>query len=318
MKPSTCAACVAFDRAERAAIEGAAELPGHTIHGCTCTTEPAVAMTIFPPEAMFTSPHRGTVLGLAWPELVRFVSMPIVTSDKASAGGFTLARLRDGIRRKDHVESVSAIAVEHDAGRFSPETAHESLRLYRHIVYSTASHTTVAPRWRAVIAVSRSMTPAEHAAIWARIARIIERDTDLDESTKDPCRYWYTPTRPPGATHLALAGDGPPLDVDAVLRMVRARPRATSSLRNTAVAVAAKGSSYLSVAVEQEVRAVANAPEGTRNKTLNRAAYSLARLAVSKSQIERCLLAAAKRAGLSEREAAKTIASGITARRARA
>jgi hypothetical protein len=311
---SSCGACVAFDAVERAAIEGVPEQPEHTLDGCTCPVAPTIAMTLLGPERLALTPQRGVSLAVTWPELSRWISSPVVATSKADAGGYVLARLRDGIRRASHVESVSAFAVDHDAGTMTPEAAHEALRRYRHIIHTTASCTGEHPRWRAIVALSRPASPDEYRRIWLRVAGVIERDAPIDHAASDPCRLWYVPTiAHAGAPYVVLAGGGEPLDVDAVLRAIGAM-RSTASTSWSA-AVSTKSGDYIGAALESEMRAVAGAPAGTRNTTLNRAAYSLARLALSEREIVLGLLAAAKRAGLSEHEAGRTIASGIAARR---
>ena len=75
---------------------------------------------------------------------------------------------------------------------------------------------------------------------------------------------------------------------------------------------------YIAAAVAAEVEAVRAAVDGTRNTTLNTSAFSLAGLiehGLPEDRILSELLAAAVSAGLSEREARLTIASGIEAGR---
>jgi hypothetical protein len=75
---------------------------------------------------------------------------------------------------------------------------------------------------------------------------------------------------------------------------------------------------YGLAALEREARAVAAAPVGTRNDTLNRAAHALARLVLSGDLdtyiVEHVLLAGAHDAGLPDREARATIRSALRAR----
>ncbi len=77
------------------------------------------------------------------------------------------------------------------------------------------------------------------------------------------------------------------------------------------------GASYAQTALLRESSAVRSAPEGTRNDTLNRAAFNLGQLAaggaLDAGEVESELLASAKLAGLDEREAVRTIASGMKA-----
>lgn len=74
---------------------------------------------------------------------------------------------------------------------------------------------------------------------------------------------------------------------------------------------------YAAAALRYEAERVAAAEEGTRNATLNRAAYSLGGLVavglLSRAAVEAALFHAAVAAGLSERETAATIQSGIEA-----
>jgi hypothetical protein len=310
----TCPACTAYGTAERCALRDE-PMPEHALDGCTCPTEPTVAITLIGTNNWGLGSPTSAIES-TWAELVRWISAPIVTTDKASAGGFVLARLREGIRRKDHVITVSSLAFEHDAGTYPIGKAHEALSRYRHVVYSTWSSTPEHPRWRAIIATSKEMTPDEHSVVWNVAARRI--DAPLDAACKDPCRLWYAPTVRSDGSHQVLHSDGSVLDVDAVV--AGARTTAAKAKTTAAVSTATKstGDEYIAKAIERECRSVAAASSGERNKTLNRATYSLARFdraILPADVIERSLLAAARQAGLSEHEAKRTILSGLTARR---
>ena len=86
-------------------------------------------------------------------------------------------------------------------------------------------------------------------------------------------------------------------------------PRVVSSAR--------PASAWARAALEQELANVAGAPEGSRNETLNRASFCLSQIVAAGGldggDVERLLLERALAAGLSEREARATIASGFTA-----
>jgi putative DNA primase/helicase len=76
------------------------------------------------------------------------------------------------------------------------------------------------------------------------------------------------------------------------------------------------GSGYVAAALQRAAATVTTAPEGERNATLNREAYSLARLTeLTDGEIINALLPAAVAAGLPERESHATLKSGITAGR---
>lgn len=74
---------------------------------------------------------------------------------------------------------------------------------------------------------------------------------------------------------------------------------------------------YAQRALDRAATAVAHAPEGTRNSTLNRAAYRMGRLvetgATARHTVENALEAAAVASGLSVTESRATIASGLNA-----
>ncbi|MEU2428690.1 bifunctional DNA primase/polymerase [Streptomyces sp. NPDC007861] len=74
---------------------------------------------------------------------------------------------------------------------------------------------------------------------------------------------------------------------------------------------------YVAAAIEAELRAVAEALPGTRNDTLNRAAFALGTLCdagrLDRAQVADVLADAARHAGLPDREAETAIRSGLTA-----
>lgn len=74
---------------------------------------------------------------------------------------------------------------------------------------------------------------------------------------------------------------------------------------------------YAVSALEREVSAVATAPAGSRNNTLNRAALAMGEFiaseAIDRGSVETALAVAARSAGLGDSEIAKTIASGLEA-----
>jgi putative DNA primase/helicase len=102
---------------------------------------------------------------------------------------------------------------------------------------------------------------------------------------------------------LAVAGAGPPA--------VGASPNARRPDRLAGV------TAYAQAALRDEVWRVAAAPQGTRNNTLNAAAFSLGQLVgaglLERFQVERPLVLAARVAKLGEQEAAATVRSGLDA-----
>src|SRR5206468_1027651 len=89
-------------------------------------------------------------------------------------------------------------------------------------IHNTRRSRPSAPRWRVVVALSRSVTPAEHAILWARQRdRLALLGLALDEQTKDPARFWFVPCVPVEGEFACATLDGEPLDVDAELRAAR-------------------------------------------------------------------------------------------------
>jgi hypothetical protein len=102
-------------------------------------------------------------------------------------------------------------------------------------------------------------------------------------------------------------------DLDRTGHRVRPeRPRVVLPWRSRSM-----GGGYVAAAVEGELRTVAEAQAGTRNETLNRAAFNLGTLCavgrLDRAQLADVLHDAAQHAGLPEREAEAAIRSGLAA-----
>lgn len=108
----------------------------------------------------------------------------------------------------------------------------------------------------------------------------------------------------------------PPAPIPAALLELLAPPGVSEPRRS--MVGSRRGSRYGEVALERETAAVSCAAPGARNDTLNRAAFSLARLVASgdlpPADVAHALTRAALAAGLPETEARRTIASALSAR----
>lgn len=131
-------------------------------------------------------------------------------------------------------------------------------------------------------------------------------------------------TRGDGGYVLAPPSPGYVVEVDAEMAELPESVRARLTAKpQVAIAVGATvlpiGDRYAEKALEGELRRVFEAPEGTRNDALNRAAFSLSQFvaagALDEGRVRADLRAAALGAGLEERETEKTIASGFKAGR---
>lgn len=152
--------------------------------------------------------------------------------------------------------------------------------------------------------------PAKHLDSF-RAAQRYFRDAfglEIDEQCKDVSRLCFVSYDPatsinPDAVKLA------PLPAETPKSAAPVQVLAAAAMSTTTL------TPYVAAAVEDETRAVAETPEGERNGRLNKAAFSLGQIvgagALARSEIEGLLLDAALRCGLSEREAARTIRSGL-------
>ncbi len=275
-----------------------------------------LTVALFDPDDLRCKPQRGRRHLASWPWLAHWTHCPGVEADKAAGGGIVFATLRDGIRCKSHVEAVTALCIDHDAGDVTPQQAFAALSKYRLVLHTTASHRLGAPRWRAIIALTREATPAEYARLWAHVRdALAAAGVTIDAGTKDPCRLWYSPTiREFGAPfeHFAQL-DAAPLDVDHVL----ARAAERSAPRSTSPAPAPEHRDrYVQGALRCAAHAIANASPGERHYALSREAFGLARLGLTVSEITAALLPAfVIAAGEARRaEGARTIADAVRAR----
>jgi hypothetical protein len=104
-------------------------------------------------------------------------------------------------------------------------------------------------------------------------------------------------------------------EVPAGLRRLLAPPATARTTLPPAPAPAGRGGGYGRAALDWERQAVATAPPGRRNATLNRAAFNLGQLVAAGvldvDQVRAVLLAAALEAGQPEAKARATIESGL-------
>jgi hypothetical protein len=276
-------------------------------------------MTVFWPERLTRAPQVGIHVSETWAGFVRWACHPVTATAKDAAGGFTVATLHDGVRRKSHVESVTALAIDHDDGSVSPEEAHEALSSVAHVVLTTASHTLDRPRWRAVAPFDRHPSADEYGRVYpVAAAQFTAAGIALDPSTKDACRLWYSPTVKPGAPFASFVGDGEPIYVDRLLAIADALERAKPPRPALQPLAPEHRDRYVQAALQKAADAVAGAGEGSRHYTLSREAFTLARpaLKLDEGQIESALLPAWVNAAGERREyeGRRTIRDAIHAR----
>lgn len=96
--------------------------------------------------------------------------------------------------RKDHaVVSLSCLVLDYD-GKHGAFTLDEVRAMWpwECVIHSTWNHTPEAPRLRVILPLSREVSPAEYAALYAAA---LARDPRLDPSCRNPSRFFYWPSK---------------------------------------------------------------------------------------------------------------------------
>jgi putative DNA primase/helicase len=149
-----------------------------------------------------------------------------------------------------------------------------------------------------------------------------------DPTVKDLPRVMRVPgfyhhKRDPVMVRLLEARDVPPYSRHEVLAawpFLQKALQPKAHLTSASLALSTEGNRsrrYALAALQKELDAVASAPKGTRNNTLNRAAFSLGRFVraglLELLEVEDVLAAGAGSSGLGEAEVRRTIRSGLCA-----
>lgn len=185
--------------------------------------------------------------------------------------------------------------------------------IHRHaaILYTTPSHTPEAPRARVVFLLD---TPIQQATNYALAAQaLLWLFGTADRQCKDAARFFYGSLR----CEIEMFANVLPLaTVKHVIQQYQAtgRRELARHQRNGTIQASDR---YTTAALRNEVEAVRTAPQGTRNHTLNKACWNLARFIatgeLSQIEIEDALTEAALGAGLGEAEITATLRSAIRA-----
>ncbi len=254
---------------------------------------------------------------------------PPALEEKNASRGWSPATFEGDRRAKRGALSVCALVLDYEAEEGQePATLEGAVGLWgacRGWIYTTWSHTPERPRFRVVLELSRTVTPAEQPILWRWGAtRCHEAGHPIDEGCSDASRLWYLPAVQPGriAEYRLLPLDGVPLDVEAVLAEQRAKEAhvapAPAPRRERREPVVDGPARYVRKALDGALDDLRRAPKGTRHNTLRAKAYHLGGLihtgALSADEIERELTGEVERCGWSERDKTlDTIRSGIEA-----
>lgn len=168
---------------------------------------------------------------IKWGEFLDMIEHPVVTSETADeyrklskarrdaikdVGGFVGGFLKQGRRKADNVQSRSLITLDADSPR--PDLWDDVKLLFDNAaaVYSTHSHTDSKPRIRIIIPLDRVVTPDEYQPIARKVAELFGMD-NFDDTTYQPERLMYKPSRSSDGDYMHDVIDGPFLDPDEIL-----------------------------------------------------------------------------------------------------
>ena len=184
--------------------------------------------------------------------------------------------------------------------------------IHRHanILYTTPSHTPEAPRARVVFLLDTPIMQAKNYALAA--AALLWLFGTADRQCKDPARFFY------GSLRCDMEMFDNVLSL-ATVKHIIAQYQASGKreLRRQVDRAIQSNDRYTTAALRNEVEAMRTAPQGTRNHTLNKACWNLARFIatgeLSQIEIEDALTDAALGVGLEMPEIKATLRSAINA-----
>lgn len=183
--------------------------------------------------------------------------------------------------------------------------------IHRHanILYTTPSHTPEAPRARVVFLLDTPIMQAANYALAA--AALLWLFGTADRQCKDPARFFY------GSLRCEMEMFDNVLSLATVKHIIAQYQASGKRELHRQTQTIQANDRYTTAALRNEVEAVRTAPQGTRNGTLNKACWNLARFIstgeLSQIDIEDALTSAALSTGLGEAEIKATLRSAINA-----
>ena len=300
----TCSACIAFDAAERAAIQDDPEIPDHTLDGCACVTD-EITVTHFSHGEFKGSRQAGRQITQERIGVLQWLTTPSFhPDDKKAFGAWCPCSLPDGIV-KDGKGDVCALVTdvnnEVPGGGPTLEEIAERLAACAGVVIPTFNATLEQQKCRIVFWLTRPLTSDEFSTAWRKMARILMGLGIVADNTCSNINrlYFACVARSPEAWLGARLLDGSPIDVNAMLAQARKeeddlrRVREIERARRRAMApTGGSKDGYIAAAIAAEQQNVATATAGGRHHALLRAVFALARpeLGLTESQVEDALL----------------------------
>lgn len=157
---------------------------------------------------------------LPWEELVEWLATSTALADKMLGDGWSPVLVSRGARRSlASVQAVTCAVLDLDKlpSMALIEAACAALAGLAFVAHSTHSHRPDKASVRVVVQLSRPLHPQEWPALWARL--VAETGIPADPTGRDPSRFYFAPSHPPGAEPWHRIGEGTPLDVDELLKL---------------------------------------------------------------------------------------------------
>lgn len=235
--------------------------------------------------------------------------------------GHAYTTWHDGRRSIDNFVLAEHIAVDMDSGDersgFDALIKHDLVQMYGSLMHTTPSHTPESPRARVVFFLDEPITDA--AGYQAAAKFLVAQFDGADPACTDASRFFY------GAFNCDIwLGDNlfPVRQLRRFYRQwsrINAPSRYVPERQDNIISLnsyrQARGEYNGDVNVDALLEPVRAAREGIRNHTLNRQAFlagkDIRAGKLTEGEIVPLLLAAARSVGLDEREAMKTINSGL-------
>jgi hypothetical protein len=252
-------------------------------------------------------------------QLTALFTYPIEATDKERLPQWSPTLFEGDYRKRDNAKTVTCFASDIDEWHGSSIDFGAALAKALSDAYclwhSTMSSEPGALRWRLAVALRQTILASEFLPLWRAMQLVLAQERIyLDPSTKDVSKAYLWPARKPGGVWHAGAVGFRGIDVESAISAGR-RIITAEHLEPVSVGPVRYADKYVDAAIAREVEAVRTAGKGTRNATLSRAAFALARLdGVSGAEVLGVLLQAGLDAGLPKNEIRLTVMAALRAR----
>jgi hypothetical protein len=108
--------------------------------------------------------------------------------------GWSPITLDPPVRKNENVRVIHAIVLDYDKGVPRIDEAIRYWSEFDGFVHTTRSHAETCHRYRVILPLTRSVTPAEFVIVRQRlIQRATKAGHVIDLKTGDPARFWFMP-----------------------------------------------------------------------------------------------------------------------------